>query len=459
MELRGRNVTIMGLGRFGGGLGAARFALREGAARVTVTDLKTAEDLAESVAALADAPVVLHLGEHRDEDFREADVVVASPAVKRDSPYLTMAREGGAKLSSEMNLFLERCPAAVIGVTGSAGKSTTATLLSRALAARHTTHLGGNIGGSLLGELPNIATTDRVCLEMSSFQLAVAEPLEWSPHIAVVTNLSPNHLDWHGSMDAYRAAKQNILRWQRSDDVAVLNADDPDISTWATLTRGRVATWSVTGTLDEGAFLDGDRAVIVLKGRREETPLAEALSLPGTHNVANFLAAALAARLDGVPLKETARATRDFAGLPHRLTPVAEIDGVRYYDDSKATTPAATAVALKAFDQRVVAIAGGYDKKIDLAPLARALAENARAVMLIGETADRLHALLIERDYDGAEIAGTLDRAMERIGAIVRPGDVVLLSTGHASWDQFADYGERGDRFAELARSSAAARA
>lgn len=458
MELRGRNVTIMGLGRFGGGLGATRFALREGAARVTVTDLKSSEDLVESVAALAGSPVVLHLGEHRDEDFRDADVVVASPAVKKDSPYLAMAREGGAELTSEMNLFLERCPAAAVGVTGSAGKSTTATLLSRALSARHTTHFGGNIGGSLLGALPDIAASDRVCLELSSFQLDDAGRLRWSPHIAVVTNLSPNHLDWHGSMAAYRAAKQNILLWQRAGDVAVLSADDPDVSTWATLTRGRVVTWSVTRTLDEGAFLDGMRAVIVLEGRREEVPLDEALSLPGVHNVSNFLAAALAARLDGVPLEATARATRDFAGLPHRLTRVAEVEGVQYYDDSKATTPAAAEVALKAFDAPVVAIAGGYDKKIDLAPLARALAENARAVMLIGETAGRLRALLAEQDYVGAEIAGTLDRAMARIAEIARPGDVVLLSTGHASWDQFADYGERGDRFAALARRSAAAR-
>lgn len=449
----------MGLGRFGGGLGAALFALRQGA-RVTVTDLKPAEDLAEGVAALEGSGAVLHLGGHREEDFRETDLVVVNPAVKRDSPMLEAARRAGVPLASEMNLFLERCPAPVVAVTGSAGKSTTASLAALALGARHRVHFGGNIGRSLLDALPDIHPDDRVCLEMSSFQLEDTAALGWRPHIAVVTNLSPNHIDHHGSMEAYAAAKQNILRYQTADDAAVLPVapgdDEPGdygVSTWDALTAAAVHRFSASRRLERGAWLDGDRCVIDLGGGREEVALSEALQLPGRHNAANFLAAALAARLDGVPLEATAGATRQFHGLPHRLSLAAESGGVRYYDDSKATTPASAAVALGSFDRPVIAIAGGYDKKIDLAPLADALARGAKRVFLIGQTGPALGKLLSARGYGAAETVGTLEAAMERAGEAAEPGDVVLLSPGHASWDQFASYEERGRRFTELAES------
>jgi UDP-N-acetylmuramoylalanine--D-glutamate ligase len=457
MELRGRKVTVVGLGRFGGGLGAARYALGQGA-QVTVTDLKGPDELAESVVALEDEPVTMHLGGHREEDFREADVVIVSPAVPKDSPMLAVAREAGAALTSEMNLFLEQCPARVAAVTGSAGKSTTAALLARALAARYRVHFGGNIGRSLLQALPEIEPADLVCLELSSFQLEDAAALKWSPHVAVVTNLSPNHIDRHGSMAAYAAAKQNILRFQTADDFAVLPAapddaepDDFGVSGWDALTRARVLRFSARQRPGDGACLEGDRAVIALDGRREEVPLGSALRLPGRHNATNFLAAALAARLAGVPLAETAEATCGFTGLPHRLVLAAEIGDVAYYDDSKATTPAAARVALEAFgDRPVIAIAGGYDKRIDLRPLADALVRHAKAVMLIGQTAPALAEMLAARGHPHSEVAGTLERAVARIAETARPGDVVLLSPGHASWDQFASYEERGERFAML---------
>lgn len=461
IDFRDRKVTVMGLGWFGGGLGATLFLLRRGA-RVTVTDLKTADQLADSLSGLEGRDVTLHLGGHREEDFREADLVIVNPAVARSAPMLEVARAAGVPLTSEMNLFLARCPAPVAAVTGSAGKSTTASLLALALATRYTTSFGGNIGGSLLDRLdtePAIQADDRVCLELSSFQLEDAAAIEWSPRVAVVTNLSPNHLDRHGTMDAYAAAKQNILRFQAADDWAILPAEDPQaskwnrqVATWDRLTRGRTVRFSTERPLDEGAYLDGPLCVIDLDGQREEIPLAEALRLPGRHNAANFLAAALAARVEGVPLAETARATRGFAGLPHRMTLVAEVGGVRYYDDSKATTPAAAEVALASFNEPVVAIAGGHDKKIDLRPLADALAKGAKAVLLIGETAECLAELLARRNCGHGEIVETLDRAVDRAAELAAPGEVVLLSPGHASWDQFANYAERGDRFAEQVR-------
>ena len=470
IDFCGRKITVMGLGRFGGGLGATMFLLRHGA-RVTVTDLKGADQLADSLSRLEGRPVTLHLGGHREEDFRHADLVVVNPAVPKSAPMLEVARASGVPLTSEMNLFLGRCPAPVAAVTGSVGKSTTATLLARALRTRYRTHFGGNIGRSLLDQLdaePAIASDDRVCLELSSFQLEDTAALEWGPHVAVVTNLSPNHLDHHGTMDAYAAAKQNILRFQAADDWAILPAEDPQaskwnrqVATWDRLTRGRAVRFSTERQLDQGAYLDGSVCVIDLDGQREEIPLAEALRLPGRHNAANFLAAALAARVEGVPLAETARATRDLAGLPHRMTLVAEVAGVRYYDDSKATTPAAAEVALASLTEPIIAIVGGYDKKIDLRPLADALAKRAKAVLLIGETAECLAELLAMWNYGQSEIVETLDRAVDRAAELAAPGEVVLLSPGHASWDQFAGYAERGDQFAEQVRrlSGAASRA
>jgi UDP-N-acetylmuramoylalanine--D-glutamate ligase len=442
----------MGLGRFGGGLGAALFLASQGA-RVTVTDLKTPEQLHDSVAALADLPVELHLGGHLDADFRNADLIVVSPAVPKSAPMLAVARTAGVPLTSEMNLFLERCPARIVAVTGSAGKSTTSTLLSLALTSTYRTHFGGNIGRSLLASLPEIQPGDRVCLEISSFQLEDAAALSWSPHLAVVTNLSPNHLDHHGTMEAYAAAKQNILRWQTAKDFAILPADDPVVSTWGHLGRGQVYFFSTRHPVAGGAWLEGDTVVLRRDGAVERCLLKEALTLPGEHNVGNFLAAALAAWLDGVPLEATARATRDFRGLPHRLCLVAEVGGVGYYNDSKATTPAAAAVALDSFPAgRIIAMAGGYDKKIDLAPLADALARQARVVLLIGATAPLLADLLAARRHPQVESVGTLDRAVERAHELARPGDVVLMSPGHASWDQYENYEERGRQFEECVR-------
>jgi UDP-N-acetylmuramoylalanine--D-glutamate ligase len=449
IELRERKVTVMGLGRFGGGLGAARFLVAQGA-RVTVTDLKSAEQLSDSVAALTGLPLELHLGGHNENDFRQADLVVVSPAVPKTSALLAVARDAGIPITSEMNLFLERCPAPVVAVTGSAGKSTTASLLALALAKRHRTHFGGNIGRSLLAELPNIRPDDRVCLEISSFQLDDAADLRWSPHVAVVTNLSPNHLDHHGTMAAYVAAKQNILRFQTAGDVAILSADDAEVAAWSRLAKGEVCYFSTRHPVESGAFLDGDEVVLRRAGREERCLLKDALVLPGDHNAANFLAAALAAWVEGVPLGDIAAATREFTGLPHRLRLVTDIDGVSYYDDSKATTPAAAAVALGSFPGRsLIAIAGGYDKKIDLAPLADALAAQARTVLLVGATAPQLAELLAARRHPHVESVATVDRAVERAAEIARPGDVVLLSPGHASWDQFESYEHRGRRFAD----------
>ncbi len=442
---RDRAVTVMGLGLFGGGVGAARYLARCGA-RVTVTDLKDRGALAPSVAALEGVPVTLHLGGHREADFTGADVLVVNPAVPPSSPYLARAREAGAEITAEMNLFVEACPAPIVGVTGSSGKSTTTALLGAMLGRRRPTRVGGNIGKSLLEELDAIRPDEVVVLEMSSFQLQALAPLGWSPRVAVVTNLSPNHLDRHGTMDAYIAAKKTILRFQAADDLAVLGADDPEVRTWADAAPGRVAFFSLEGPVEAGVFADGREAVFRLGGPEERVPLAGAMRLRGRHNLANALAAAAAARHLGAGPAEIAAAAAAVQPLPHRLQPVGDVDGVTFIDDSKATTPQAAVAAMEAFAEPLILIAGGYDKHLDPGPMVEAVRRRARGVVLIGETAPAL-AEAIGAGGPRLERAPDLPSAVRRAARMAEPGGVVLLAPGHASWDMFENYEQRGEAF------------
>lgn len=443
----GRRVTVMGLGLFGGGVGAAAYLARLGA-KVTVTDLKPASALGPSIQALAGLPITFHLGRHLRSDFTRADVVVASPAVPEDSPYLELARRAGAQLTSEMNLFLAACPSRVVGVTGSNGKSTTTALLGQMLSRHVPTHVGGNIGKSLLDELAVLTPRDTVVLELSSFQLDDLAALRRSPHVAVVTNISPNHLDRHRTMAAYVRAKKNILRFQGPDDVAVLNADDAEVRSWRRDVRGRAVMYSVRRRLRGGVFADAGCIVFRLEGREERLDLGRpgSLKLRGRHNLQNVLAAATAARVLGVPVAKIAAALRAFKPLPHRLQPVGTRRGVLYVNDSKATTPEAARVAIEAFDEPVILIAGGYDKHLDPEPMVRAIRRRAKAVVLIGQTAGMLEAR-IGRRGPPVERASTLPEAVARAAARARRGDVVLLAPGHASWDMFENYEQRGEVF------------
>jgi len=435
----------MGLGLFGGGVAAARFFAERGA-RVTVTDLKTADALAPSVAALEGLPVTLHLGGHEADDFTKADLLVVSPAVPKDSPYLALARRAGVEITSEMNLFVEACPAPIVGVTGSAGKSTTTALLGAMLARGRPTRVGGNIGHSLLSDLDAVRPDEIVVLEMSSFQLEDLAAVARSPRVAVVTNISPNHLDRHGTLANYIEAKKHILRFQGPDDAAVLNADDPEVGTWAGEAPGRVLFFSVRGPVQEGVFADGGDAVFRLGGREERVGLLARPRLRGRHNVANALAAAAAARLLGASPDQIAEAAAAFEPLPHRLQPVGMVGGVRFIDDSKSTTPEAAVVAMEAMAEPIVLIAGGYDKHADPAVMVEVLRRRARGVVLLGATAERLeHA--IGRGGPVVERADDLPSAVRTAARMAQPGDVVLLSPGHASWDMFENYEQRGEVF------------
>jgi UDP-N-acetylmuramoylalanine--D-glutamate ligase len=423
-SLEGKRVTVMGLGRFGGGLGVARWLHAHGA-RVLVTDMATADTLAGPLAELPTG-IETRLGAHTEADFVSADLIVASPAVAKpwNNPYLNAATNAGVPITTEIGLAIDRLPdrTRVIGVTGTAGKSTTSAMIARALeAAGVRVHLGGNIGGSLLEA--DIQPEDLVVLELSSFMLHWLGQRRWSSGTAVVTNIAPNHLDWHETFEHYEQSKRHIAAHQQPGDVLISDRW-PELTT---ATRGRPVV---------------------------DVP---ALALPGTHNRANagMALAAAAATLERHGIEHhrpaLASAIAAFAGLPHRLQLVATHAGVSFYNDSKCTTPEAVALAVEAIADRtpreqVHLIAGGADKGVDLAPIA-GLSPSIGSLHTIGTTGQRLCELAAGRR---ATHHGTLDKAFAAAVGRCAGGGAVLLSPGCASWDQFTNYEARGALFADL---------
>ncbi len=456
-DFAGKRVLIMGLGRFGGGVGVTRWLCDQGAS-VTVTDLATEDDLAESLIALDGYDVSYHLGGHREDDLEVCDLLVVNPAVnKHKSEYFRKAKELGIPWTSEMNLFLERCRGQIVGVTGSVGKSTTTAMIGDILQAAANHHdwsygnvwLGGNIGKSLLEDLPDIAERDVVVLELSSFQLEDAAEIGRSPNVAVVTNIRENHLDRHGTLEAYAAAKATILKYQSSDDWLIVPFDsgvDLLPSGW----EDKLRLWRF-GVDPETNRVRWERPGEA--GRKTET-IDVSLSIPGRHNLENAAAALAAARVLGVGDKDSLNVLRDFRGLPHRLELVCERDGIRYYNDSKATTPEAAMTSLRAFDCGVVVLVGGSDKGTSFDALGRALAERAKGVVCMGDTGPTIAAAL-RASRSGDEPAATtvesFEEGMDAARAMASPGDVILLSPGCASFDWFRNYEERGELFRALA--------
>lgn len=458
-QLDGLRVTVMGLGLFGGGVGVSRFLVAKGA-RVTVTDLRGEKDLRESLEALRDLPITYHLGGHPDEDLTKADLVVVNPGVPRESPHLAKAIAAGVPLESEMNLFWKLCRAPIVGITGSNGKTTTTALVGEMLtASRPGVWVGGNIGVSLLEDVDRIQPDDVVVLELSSFQLENLGFLERSPHVAVVTNLSPNHLDRHGTMEAYAEAKRNILRFQGPKDYAVLNADDPVVSTWKTggerllFSRRHVVRYGVCVFPDKHLWInEGDVGFQLCE--------ASEVRLPGWFNLENVLAAVCAAHASRGTLEAMTSVPREFRGVEHRLELVSEVGGVKFYNDSIATNPDSVIAALQVLAGPIVLILGGSDKGIPFDSMAREMSGRVKKAVTLGVTATKIEAA-IERESPSVpfERAGSFDEAVERAAALAAPGDTVLLSPSCASFDMFRNYAERGRRFKELVSRIAARQA
>jgi UDP-N-acetylmuramoylalanine--D-glutamate ligase len=458
----GLPVTVMGLGRFGGGVAAARFLASHGA-RVSLTDQKAAAELEDSLAAIADLQFERQeFGGHSADLLEDCQLLVVNPAVKPDHPLVETARARGVDVTTEIEMFLRHNPARVIAVTGSNGKSTTTALIHHLLSASleaaksaRRVWLGGNIGVSLLPELPNIGVHDTVVLEVSSFQLEQLRRNRFRPHIAVLTNFSPNHLDWHGSIDAYRRAKQGLFDAQRDDDAAILPVCGTEEAGWKT--RGRKFVFGLHDSGEDGAFVEAGE--LILRRDRETVEevvrLSVPLQLPGDHNRRNVAAAACAAWLAGADAGLFNAALSSFSPLPHRLQKVADHAGRQFWNDSIATTPESAIAGLQGFDQPVVLLAGGYDKGQDLTEFAAAIASHATAVVLMGQTANVLRSLIQSHACShgmAIELAADFPDAFRRAVALSRPGDIVLLSPGCASYGWFRDYRERGEQFIRMAQ-------
>lgn len=436
-DYRNRRATIMGLGHFGGGVAAARWLAEQGAA-VTITDLADEHVLADSLAMLRDVPIAaIHLGGHREDDFRDADLVVVNPAVRPGNRWLDVARKSGVTLRTEIELFMENCPARIVGVTGSNGKSTTAAMIAEIFqTTERRTFLGGNIGGSLLEELPQITPDDWVVLELSSFQLRHFSQAVKMPHIAVVTGCTPNHLDWHGDFDDYVAAKQRIFIGQTPNDFVVLNTLDEEVSSWRSLAPSSLISLPSPPT----PFPIGEGSCML-----------PPLLVPGEHNRINAACAAVAAKAAGCEDGRIRLGLQKFSGLPMRLELIAEVHGRRFYNDSTSTTPESTIAALRSFDVPVWLMAGGADKGCDFKPMAAEIVRLARGAAFFGTVGKSLRDLVasIDREFP-CFTAITLDEALAWCGDRCRSGEAVLLSPGCASTDQFQNYRRRGERFSEL---------
>lgn len=434
MNYHGQRITVMGLGHFGGGVAAARWLAQHGA-MVTVTDLADQTALADSLAELADVPIAgYHLGGHQEDDFRHAETVVVNPAVRPSNPLLEIARQSGAHLTTEIGLLLAACPATVIGVTGSNGKSTTAAMTAAIFqAAGMPTWLGGNIGGSLLGRLDEMTADERVVLELSSFQLwhlrSDRESKPWPipmPHIAVVTGCSPNHLDWHPTISHYIAAKQLLLAGQTADDLAVLNTFDPLVASWGRCVQGRQVALPPLDAIPP-------------------------LRIPGRHNRINAACAAAAAMAGGCSPEAIQKGLQSFGGLPQRLELFAVIEGRRFYNDSTSTTPESTIAAIESLDEPIWLIAGGRDKGFDFSHLVEAIANHTKGAAFFGSVAPSLQTQTASRRSNlPCAAVETMAEALQWCWRHSQAGDAIVLSPACSSHDQFRNFRERGERFTAM---------
>ena len=448
MELSGKRVLVVGLGK--SGLAAARF-LKERGARVTVSDARPATLIAE-LPGLLEQGVMVEAGSHGLLTFRRQDLIVVSPGVPASTPELKQVRAMGMHIIGELELGAQSLQGQVLAITGSNGKTTTTSLLGEILkAAGKPTLVGGNIGKPVTELVPESTPETWSVLEVSSFQLETVETFR--PRIAMVLNITPDHLDRHGSFENYAAAKARITEFQTAEDFLVLNAEDKATQMVAAKTKAQIYWFSPRRQIKQGAFVHGETIFFIpSEGAKPEPvmPVAE-IPLAGAHNVENVLAAVCAARLAGVASETIRTVVAAFKAVEHRLEFVRELNGVRYYNDSKATNVDATVKAVEAFAGGIYLILGGKDKDSDYAAMGPLLHDRVKTVITIGSAAEK-----IEHQLAGVvkiERAETMDRAVALAHEAAVPGDTVLLAPACASFDQFQNYEHRGQVFKSLVQS------
>ena len=443
IEPKGKRVLVVGLARTG--VATALFCAARGA-HVTATDAHPEHELRAVAANLRSAGVILELGGHSDALFTSQDLIVPSPGVPADVPQLVAARAAGITIWSEVELASRFLRGKLIAITGANGKTTTTSLVEHILkSAGFPTILAGNIGTPLISRVDESRDDTVTVAELSSFQLELTETFR--PNIAIFLNLTPDHLDRHHTLEAYGAAKAKIFANQTESDVALLNADDPATTPYAPL-RPQTYWFSRKQRVGQGAFVKDGQIIFRAEGEEQTIMHVDEILLVGAHNLENVLASIAAARLAGADARQIADAVKTFAGVEHRLEFVAEIAGVRYYNDSKATNVDATQKALEAFPKNVLVILGGKDKASDYTALRENLSRRSKLALLIGSAAEKIAAQIA--GSVAIERAGTLDRALEIAERAAQPGDVVLLAPACASFDQFENYEQRGRVFKDL---------
>lgn len=444
-HFHGKSVLVMGLGRFGGGIDSAIFASKY-AQQVIVTDLADREKLEGSIRRLEELPnVSLVPGRHEEGDFKDCDTLIVNPAVCYDNKFIKIAEDNGVFITSQIEIFFQLCPARIIGITGSNGKSTTTALTYHLLENNppkmrtyKNVHLAGNIGNKpLLEILDKIDKDDIVVLEISSFQLEQLERIKKSPNISLLVNITPNHLDRHKTFENYKAAKELIFKYQNAEDKAIFNCEDPE----AVKLFDKIAQYSQATCI---SYSISDLQLRWI----EATPLA------GKANLSNLAGATSIAKLLGMGNKSIKKAIETFKPLPHRLECVSRKNGVRWYNDSIATTPESTIVALEAFENNKILIAGGYDKGVSFDLLGSKIdqfKDSIKAVILIGQTAKKI-ADSIPQNSVKVIMAKSLEQAVSLAADMAVSGEAVLLSPACASYDMFDNFQQRGEIFTSLAK-------
>ncbi|HHV95490.1 MAG TPA: UDP-N-acetylmuramoyl-L-alanine--D-glutamate ligase [Clostridiaceae bacterium] len=401
------------------------------------------------------------LGKNYLEYLKGFDIIFKTPKIRFDIPELEAERSRGALVTSEMEVFMELCPAQIIGITGSDGKTTTTTIIYNILKeAGYNCWLGGNIGTPLIDRIEEINEDDKVVLELSSFQL---HTMKISPHISVITNISPNHLDVHKSMEEYVEAKKNIFLHQRKDDIVVLNYDNAITSILCKDAKGKVRYFSRVELPDSGVFIRNGTIIFKEDGNEREIIKTEDIILPGVHNIENYLAA-IAATIDLACPKVIGKVASTFVGVEHRNEFVREVDGVKFYNDSIGSSPTRTIATLNSFDKKVILIAGGYDKHIPYDIIGETIINKTKALILLGQTAPLIEKAVMDAviDYEKKNNSkpqlpiykvDTLEEAVKKAYNIASRGDIVVLSPASASFDMFKNFEERGNKYKEIVNS------
>lgn len=457
----GKKVVVMGLGLHGGGVGVAKFFAKKGN-EVLVTDLKKKEDLKESIKALKKFRNIKYIfGRHREQDFKNADLIIKNPAVSNNSKFLKIAKKAGVKIDTDIGIFFEYFPGKkIIGITGTKGKSTTTTLIYNFFKnAGIKVVVAGNIRVSALDVLEKINKKTTAILELSSWQLEGLLKHKKSPKEAIVLNVFPDHLDRYSSFNDYVRAKEIIFRFQNKNDFLALNFDNKECRKMARKALSTIFWFSGEKKVEKGVFIRRGKVFFVCPLRHKKPIYLFSISdikIPGEHNISNVLAASFLAFIEGIKPKIIRKTIREFKGVPFRLEFIANKKGIRYYNDSTATNPEAAIAALKSFQQKVSLIAGGTDKNLDFKELAKEIARKTKKIVLFKGTATKKLQLLLKKTLPKNVLLFVVDNMKEAVKIAskgLKRGDIVLLSPGAASFGLFKNEFDRGKQFNKIVKN------